>query len=393
MLKKTKVIVKWMFISLLMGAVGGIVGSLFHYLIELVTHVREERVWLILLLPLAGIVIAGIYHPFKNLGKLNTNRIITSVEDGESVPIVLAPLIFAGTLITHLFGGSAGREGAALQLGGSLGSNIGRLFKLSKDESRVIVMTGMSSFFSAMFGTPLTAAVFTLEVINTRNIHRKSAVPCVISSVTAYVISCLIGLEGVRYSVEAMNVSALVIVKTIALAALCALVSIVLCFSIKHTSKYMKKFISNDYIRAFAGGTVIVLLSIILRTTDYNGAGMDVIGRAMNGEASYLAFILKIVFVSITIASGFRGGEIVPTLFVGATFGCAFGSLLGLESAFAASLGFAALFAAVVKCPISAIVLAFEVFGVEGIILYAIACTVTYFLSGNFSIYEHKLKA
>lgn len=372
-----------------MGILGGIFGSAFHRCLEIVTHTREENSWLILFLPLAGLVITALYHPFNIKRSLNTNLILSSVEADDDIPAVLSPLIFIGTLITHLFGGSAGREGAALQLGGSMGYNIGKLIKLNKDEQHTIVMAGMSSFFSAMFGTPITAAIFSLEVIKAQNTHRKSLLPCMISSVTAYVISRFLGAEGIRYSVEIMEISVDVMIKTLILAGLCGLVSIVFCLSIKYISIYMKKLIKNDYIRSLIGGVVIIGLVIIVGTTEYNGAGISVIDRAMEGDASYPAFALKIIFTAITIAAGFKGGEIVPALFVGSTFGCVFGGLLGLDSAFGASLGFAALFAGVIKCPLASVVLAFEVFGAEGILLYAVACFVSYLLSGKISIYEH----
>lgn len=391
MYKYIKTIFKWLLISLVMGILGGIFGSLFHKCLEIVTHTREENNWIILFLPIAGIIITALYHPFQKNGVLNTNRILSSVEASEDIPLILSPLIFVGTLITHLFGGSAGREGAALQLGGSLGYNIGKLFKLNKDELHLIVMAGMSSFFSAMFGAPLTAAIFSLEVIKAHNTHRKGFMPCAISSAVAYLIAHYVGAEGVRYTVEVMGISAVVIVKTIVLAALCAVVSIAFCLAIKYTSKYMKMFFKNEYIRTVVGSGMIIGLALLLGTTDYNGAGMSVIDRTMNGEVSYVAFALKIIFTAITIAAGFKGGEIVPTLFIGATFGCVAGGLLGLDPAFAASLGFAALFCGVVKCPLASVALAVEVFGGEGILLYAIACAVTYVLSGKFSIYEHKI--
>ena len=375
-----------------MGAIGGTIGSLFHGLLETVTHTREKYNFLILLLPLAGLLITALYHPFFKKGKLNTNRILWSVEADDDVPLILAPLIFIGTIITHLFGGSAGREGAALQLGGRIGYNIGKVLKLNKDELHIIVMSGMASFFAAMFGAPLTAAVFSLEVINAHNTHRRSLLPCTISSATAYIIARVLGTEGVRYSVTTMPISAPVILRTIILAGLCAVVSVLFCLAIKYTPMYMKKLFKNEYVRAAVGGALIVALTLLLKTTDYNGAGMGVIDRAMTGEAKWEAFILKIIFTAITVAAGFKGGEIVPTLFVGATFGCSVGGLLGLDPAFAASLGFVSVFAGVVNCPLASVVLAVEVFGSGGVLMYAIACMVAYILSGNFSIYKHKVK-
>jgi len=189
--EKIKLILKWLGVAILVGVVGGFIGAIFHKCLDLVTHTREENEWLICFLPLAGIMITAMYSPFQKQGKLNTNRIISCVEAGDNIPIAISPLIFAGTLLTHLFGGSAGREGAALQLGGSISYNIGKLLKLSKKERRLAVMAGMSAFFSAMFGTPLTAAVFSLEVIKTHNIHRKGFLPCFISSAVAYLVARL----------------------------------------------------------------------------------------------------------------------------------------------------------------------------------------------------------
>lgn len=384
-----KLFVKWLFIIAVMGIIGGFVGSFFHKCLEIVTHTREGNKYLILFLPLAGLMITAMYHPFRSKGTLNTNRILEAAEADGSVPFILSPLIFVGTLITHLFGGSAGREGAALQLGGSIGYNIGKLLKLNKAELHTIVMTGMSSFFSAMFGTPLAAAIFALEVVRAKNTHRRGIIPCLLSSAIAYMIAEFVGVEGVRFSVESAPITPGILLKAAILAAFCALVSIAFCLAIRYCSLGMKKLIANDYVRSFTGGIIIVLLAYLLKTTEYNGAGMSVIERAMSGEADYAAFVLKIIFTAITIASGFKGGEIVPTLFIGATFGCVVGGFLGLDPAFAASLGFAALFCGVVKCPIASVVLAFEVFGGEGILIYALVCAVTFALSGKFCLYEH----
>jgi len=387
-----KIILKWLGISVLVGIVGGVIGGAFHKALDVVTHTREENNWLIYFLPVAGILISLLYRPFQKEGKLNTNRIIASVEVEENIPIAISPLIFAGTLLTHLFGGSAGREGAALQLGGSISYNIGKLIKLDKKELRLAVMSGMSAFFSAMFGTPVTAAIFSLEIIKTHNIHRKGFLPCLISSFIAYAVACLMGTEGVRFSVSPMDSSVSVVIIIIILAALCALVGVLFCLAIKYTSLGMKKLFKNEYLRTVSGSVVIILLALILGTTDYNGAGMSVIARAMTGDAAYEAFILKIIFTAITIAAGFKGGEIVPTLFIGSTFGCVAGALLGLEPAFAASLGFVALFCAVVKCPIASVALAIEVFGGNGVLLYAIACVFAFVLSGKSGLYKHKIK-
>ncbi len=384
-----KAFVKWLIIAAIVGAVGGVVGSIFHESIEYVTHLRIENNRLILLLPVGGLVIAAMYRIFGKKGKIDTNRVIEAVQTDNNVPLIMTPLIFVGTVITHLFGGSAGREGAALQLGGSLGYNLGKVFRLNKNDMHIIVMSGMSAVFAALFGTPLTAAFFAIEVISVGVIHYAALVPCLISAIVAYEIALLgFGIMPVSFATVQMDASADVVLKVIVLAILCALVSILFCTAIKKAEHYIKKLIPNIYLRAFAGGAAVVLLTFAMQTTDYNGAGMGVIENALSGNAKPWAFAVKILFTAITIAAGFKGGEIVPGFFIGSTFGCFAGSLLGLDPGFAAAIGFVALFCGVVNCPFASVLLAMEVFGGNSILLFAIACGVSFMMSGYFGLYK-----
>lgn len=386
--KYIKSFAKWMVIAVIVGALGGAIGSIFHIAIDYVTELRGNFSWLIFLLPIGGLFIAAIYHLARKKGHIDTNRVLEAVRRDEKVPLVMAPLIFVSTIITHLLGGSAGREGAALQLGGSIGYNVGKVFKLSKDDMHIIVMAGMSSVFAALFGTPMTAAFFAIEVVSVGAMHYAAIVPCVISATVASRIALFAGLHPVRFDVVIVEtVSASSVAKIIILALLCAAVSILFCTAIHKCEHYMNKLVPNKFVRAFAGGTLIVLLTIILGSYDYNGAGMDIITRAISGEAKWEAFILKIVFTAITIAAGFKGGEIVPAFFVGSTFGCVAGTLLGLDAGFAAAIGFVALFCGVVNCPVASLILSVEVFGAEGLVFFAIACGVSYMMSGKFGLY------
>ena len=379
---------KWLLFGAIMGVLGGLIGTAFHKCLDIVTETRNHHKWLLLFLPIAGLLITGMYQLFRSKGKLNTNRVLDAAETDEKVPLILSPLIFVSTLISHLFGASVGREGAALQLGGSIGYNVGRLVRLNKPDRHIIVMVGMSSFFSAMFGAPLTAAIFALEVIRVGYVRHCAFLPCIVSSVVAYEIAVFFGAEGVRYTVEIPQISAILMVQVVALSVLCAVVSVLFCLALRHCSVGMHKLFRNPYIRTVSGALMIVALTCIFGTMDYNGAGMEVIARAMSGEAVPYAFVLKIVFTAVTIAAGFKGGEIVPTLFIGSTFGCVMGGLLGLDPAFGASVGFVALFCGVVNCPFASVALALEVFGAEGILIYAVACAVSFMMSGNFSIYK-----
>ena len=384
-----KAFIKWTVLSVIVGILGGILGSVFHICIDKATSLRTDNGFLLYFLPLGGILITAMYRLFSSKGRIDTNRVIDSVRKDGKVPLVMIPLIFISTVITHLLGGSAGREGAAIQLGGSVGYNMGKALRLSEEDMHIIVMSGMASVFSALFGTPLTAAVFSIEVITVGVMHYAAIVPCVLASVTAYLISGVLGLSGVRFSaIAAESISPRNLLAVAILALLCALVSILFCTSIKKSEKIMDKLLKNAYLRAFVGGAVIVLLSMILGTRDYNGAGMDVISRAMGGDASWEAFLLKIIFTAITISAGFKGGEIVPAFFIGSTFGCVVGPMLGLGAPFSAAIGFVALFCGVVNCPIASIVLSVEVFGADGIIFFALASAISYMMSGCSGLYH-----
>ncbi|WP_428817290.1 chloride channel protein [Clostridium butyricum] len=379
---------KWIIISIITGVVGGAVGSIFHLSVELATKTRIEHSWILYLLPFGGLLIVFMYKKGMK-GDPGTNLVINSIRTDGKVPFLMAPLIFLGTVITHLFGGSAGREGAALQLGGSIGSQIGNLIGLDEKDMHLITLCGMSSVFSALFGTPLTATFFAMEVISIGIIHYSAFIPCIVSSVTAYYISIYFGLDPVRFNLNVIpEISLINIVKVMILGSLCAVVSIIFCNLLHKSNNISKKIISNAYVRVFIGGIIIVLLTIIIGTRDYNGAGMDVILNAMNGKAKPEAFLLKMIFTAITISVGYKGGEIVPTFFIGATFGCVVGKFLGLDPCFGAAVGLVALFCGVVNTLITSIILSIELFGAGNIVLFAIACGVSYMESGYYSLYS-----
>lgn len=381
--------IKWVAIAVATGTCGGIVGSFFHKSVEYVTEIRIANEWIIFALPFGGLIIVYLYKLFKLDSNIGTNLIIDSIRTDGKVPIAMAPLIFVSTVITHLFGGSAGREGAALQLGGSIGSQIGNMLKLDEKVMHAITLCGMSGVFAALFGTPLTATFFAMEVISVGIIYYSSFIPCIVSSIVAYKISLLFGLEPVYFNLKIIPaISASSVIKVTVLGALCAIVSIVFCESLHKTSRFVKKYIKNEYLRIALGGLVIVILTMMLRNTDYNGTGMNIISKAINGEAKYEAFFLKIIFTAITISVGYKGGEIVPTFFIGSTFGCVAAKFLGIDPGFGAAIGLIALFCGVVNTLISSIILSIELFGADGVILFSIACGVSYMLSGYYSLYS-----
>ena len=383
-----KTLIKWLLIAVVTGIVGGAVGTVFHKVLDYVTEFRTHNTFVTYLMPVGVVIIIAMYR-LGNKGKLDTNLVITSVREEAKIPVILVPLIFCGTVITQVFGGSAGREGAALQIGGGIGYNLGRVLKLNKNDTHIITMAGMSSVFAALFGTPVTAAIFSIEVIKVGAFNFTGLLPCSIAAICAYHFSTLFGVEKATFTgFEINDLSVVMIAKVIVLAVLCGLVSTLFCTVIKITGRIMKRCLKNAYIRGLVGASIVVFLTIAVRTFDYNGAGMNIVLRALAGEARSYDFIMKMIFTAISLAAGFKGGEIVPVFFVGATFGCVMGSVLGIGSGFAAAIGMVAVFCGVVNCPIASIILSIEMFGADGLALFAIACAVSYLMSGNSGLYK-----
>lgn len=380
-------ILKWIAVAAVVGAVGGAVGVAFHISVEKATELRSAHEWIVYLLPVGGLAIAGLYKLLK-MERLGTDNVIESIRTEKSVPFLLAPLIFVSTVITHLFGGSAGREGAALQLGGSIGAQVGRLVKFDEKDMHLATLCGMSAVFSALFGTPLTAALFALEVISVGVVYYSGIIPCLTASLVAYWIAGLCKVPPVRFSVENIPQADFGSFWRVAvLSALCAVLSIGFCLLMHFSHKGAAKLFKNTFLRAFIGGAAVVVLTLIFGH-DYNGAGMNIIENAMGGNAEPFAFLLKMLFTAVTIGFGFKGGEIVPTFFIGSTFGCVIGPLLGLDPGFAAALGLVALFCGAVNCPIASVFLSIELFGADGIVYFAAACAISFALSGYFGLYS-----
>ncbi len=383
---------KWLLIALAVGAAVGLAGVAFHHALSFATEFRTENRVIIFTLPVAGVLIVTIY---KLLGMSNdpgTNCIIKGARGEEKVSLRLAPLIFAATFLTHLSGGSAGREGAALQMGGSLASPVSRVLKLDKQDTATLIMCGMAAGFSALFGTPVAAAVFAVEVVIVAAAQYAALVPCMISGITASVVARIFEVAPESFSVQGIPAldggSCLNLLRTAVLGIGCAAVSVLFCVTIKATGKTFEKYFKNDYVQILVGSGIIILLTVLLGTTDYNGAGMDVIERAFEGEAVPYAFLLKILFTALTLGAGFKGGEIVPCLFTGATFGCFVGGLLGLDPSFGAAIGMMAVFCGVTNCPFATVILSIELFGAEGLPYYALAIAISYMLSGYWGLYS-----
>lgn len=381
--------VKWVIFAILVGTIVGLCGSAFYFGMSYVTLLRTAHSWLILLLPAGGLVIVGLYHLFHDEKDTGTNLVISAIHSGDELPFRMAPLIFISTLITHLFGGSAGREGAALQMGGSIGNALGRLFRFDEKDKHVMIMCGMSAAFSALFGTPMAAAIFPMEMVSVGVMYYIALVPCVISSLVAHGIAVSFGVSNELFLIGKIPAFGILSsVKISVLAILCALVSILFCVILHQTGHLYKKLFKNPYLRVFAGGCLIVLLTCLVGSQSYNGTGINIIENCINGTVRPEAFLLKMIFTALTLGAGYKGGEIVPSFFTGAAFGCLFGNLLGFSPTLCTAVGMTSVFCGVTNSPITSLLISFELFGYDGMPYFLLATAFSYMLSGYFGLYH-----
>lgn len=384
----------WMLRAFIVGLVAGGFSSLFTLGLAEVTRIRNAFPFLLFLLPAGGLLIVWLYRLCGIKKDSGTNLLITAVHHSEQhVPVYLAPLIFGATLITHLFGGSAGREGAALQMGGSLGNTLGQLFHLDEGDRKILMMSGMSAAFSAVFGTPMAAAIFPMEMISVGIMHYAALLPCVFASLVANQFALSLGILPEAYRVTGIPaVSFESFGKLVLLGICCAVVSIIFCNFLRGANAFYDKCFKNPYIRVVAGGILVILLTMLVGDFDYNGAGTELIERTIeHGETPSYAFLLKMLFTSLTLAAGFKGGEIVPAFCTGATFGCLFGSLMGISPSLCAALGMTAVFCGVTNCPITSMLIGFELFGFEGAVFILLVISVSYLFSGYKGLYREQI--
>lgn len=380
--------IKWFFLAVITGGIIGVISSAFGHALSIATSVRKDMPWLLFALPLSGLLIIFLYKKFgKDDG--GTNQVFSTVRARDEVPATAAPLIFVSTVLTHLTGGSAGREGAAIQLGGSIANQLGRWFKMDEEDTHVIVMCGMSAAFAALFGTPMAAAIFSLEVISVGVMYYTALMPCLIASLIAAGVAGELGIHAEHFFEGFVPQMSIVTGLQIGIVVLvCTIVSILFCMVLKLVGKAYGK-IPNKYSRIVVAAGIVIVVNLLLQTTDYMGAGTELIVKAVQfGEARPWDFFWKLVLTALTMKAGFKGGEIVPSFCIGATLGCAMGQLIGFEPRLCAACGMIAFFCAVTNCPITSMLIAFELFGFEGVSYYLVAVAVSYATSGYYSLYK-----
>ncbi len=400
-------LLRWFLLIVPISVTIGLMVALFLWLLDLATRLRWEHDWLIYLLPMAGICITWIYHFYgKNASKGN-NLIIEEIhQPGEGVPARMTPLILFSTILTHLVGGSAGREGTAVQMGGGISAWFFKWFKLEDRQKRILLMCGMSAGFGAVFGTPIAGAIFSLEVLTVGKIKYNALIPCLMAGIIADFICSSTGIQHTLYHISfvdggmnlfhMIHVDLMLLLKVILAGVVFGLVAYM--FSrLSHILKVANaKYITNKWMVPVAGSILIIGMSMMLGTNDYLGLGVtsqdpngiSIVNAFKAGTTGYFSWFWKMVLTVITLNMGFKGGEVTPLFFIGATLGNTLAVLSGTPIDLFAGLGFIAVFAGATNTPLACTLMGVELFGADHLLYYAVACFVAYYFSGHTGIYH-----
>ncbi|RTY86752.1 chloride channel protein [Flavobacterium sp. GSN2] len=391
--KITTLLFKWIFICILIGIFSGSASAFFLVALEWVTQTRDNNNWIIWLLPIGGLAIGlGYYYWGESVVKGN-NLLLKEYENPQQIiPFKMAPLVLFGTLITHLFGGSAGREGTAVQMGGAIADQFTKLFQLDVSERKTILILGISAGFASIFGTPLAGALFALEVVFFSKINLKSILLSFFVAYIAYFTVELWQVQHTHYAIPFVpSITFITLFWVVLVSILFGLVAMLFSRSTHFWGHLFSKTISFPPLRPFVGGCFIALAVYFIGTTKYIGLGVPMIIEAFSNPNASYDFLLKILFTGFTLGAGFKGGEVTPLFFVGATLGSALSLVVPLPIALLAGMGFVAVFSGATHTPISCTVMGMEIFGVESGIFIGLACCIAYFTSGSVGIYNAQI--
>lgn len=391
--KIVRISFQWMVICALIGLFSGSASALFLVALEWVTQIREYNNWIIWLLPLGGLLIGLVYHYYGASVVKGNNLLLEEYENPQQpIPFKMAPLVLIGTLITHLVGGSAGREGTAVQMGGAIADQFSNWFKLDQNDRKTILILGISAGFASVFGTPLAGALFALEIVYFSKINLKSVLLSFAVAYAAYYTVELWQVTHTHYSIPILaELNGTNLLWTIGVGIIFGLAALLFSRSAHFWSHLFSKYIQYAPIRPLIGGTILAIILFFIGTTKYIGLGIPEIVKAFSTPNDSYDFLLKILFTGFTLGAGFKGGEVTPLFFIGATLGSALSVVVPLPIALIVGMGFVAVFSGATHTPIACTVMGMELFGIESGIFIGIACVVAYFSSGSVGIYSSQI--
>jgi len=386
-------IFKWILICVLIGILSGSASAFFLVALEWVTQFRIHHDWIVWLLPFGGLLVGFSYYYWGESVVKGNNLLLDEYENPKKViPFKMAPLVLLGTLLTHLFGGSAGREGTAVQMGGAIADQFTRLFNLDNAERKILIILGISAGFASVFGTPLAGAIFALEVLYFSKINFKSIVLSFIVAYTAYFTVEFWHVKHTHYSIPVVpEISFINLFFVLLIGAFSGFAALLFSRSTHFWSSLFSKKIKYPPLRPFIGGIFLTIAIAGFGLTKFSGLGVPVIVDSFSNANPWYDFLLKILFTGFTLGAGFKGGEVTPLFFVGATLGSALSLIIPLPIAFLAGLGFVAVFSGATHTPIACTIMGMELFGIESGIFIAIACIIAYFTSGPVGIYKSQI--
>ena len=386
-------LVKWLFICLLIGSIVGSISAFFLISLEWATNWRESHLWIIALLPVGGFIIGIFYHLFGDSVVKGNNLLLEEFHSPKKIiPFRMVPLVLFGTIITHLFGGSAGREGTAVQIGGAIADRFTKLFNLSKRDRQIILIIGISAGFASVFGTPLAGGIFALEVLILGRIRLDAIIPSFMGAVLADYFCTIWGVHHSHYVINTVaEMNPINLLWALFAGILFGLAAMAFSKSTHFWSHLFSKFINYPPLRPVIGGVVLAVVIYLMGTTKYIGLGLLVISDAFRIDLNSYDFILKILFTSFTLGAGFKGGEVTPLFFIGATLGNALFWLIPLPMGLLAGMGFVAVFAGATNTPIACTIMGLELFGIESGVFIAIACSTAYLFSGHSGVYASQI--
>lgn len=384
----SKVFLRWLLFASISGVVVGLVISFFLKSLQWATSTREANPWILFLLPLGGALVSYLYSRYGKDSAKGNNLIIERINEGEGhIPFRMAPLVFFGTFITHLFGGSAGREGTGVQIGASISSKIGSMLKLKGMDYTILIISGVSSGFGVVFGTPIAGTIFGLEVSTVGKMRYEAIIPCFLASYIGNFVAELFKVQHSHYNMGTPIGGVDVFLKVILCAILFGLTSKLFAELTHSLKKYFSRKIPNTSLKSFVGGIIIIAIVMIIGTRIYLGLSLNLLSDAFNGPVPKEAFIMKLLLTSLTLAVGFQGGEVTPLFVIGATLGNLLAGIIGLPISFLAGIGMIAVFAGATKTPITSFVMGIELFGSSNIGYIFIACVISYVFAGKSGIY------